>query len=153
MRFSPYDMTEYSLQTKTVRLSPMQDKNGSIAEGEWNLVWASIPEFDDFLNLRRNDFKEFNRLVRAFPYPRLLGARGIYRRYTELHGVLQKGSPQDASGVIVRASLYSPDIAAAIDLHTMQARLAMAQSLIDVKEASVICQNILTVDFKARRRA
>lgn len=156
MRFSPYPMSEYVLQTMTTRLSPLQFKANDICEAEWNLLWASLPELDDFLNLRRDDFRAFNQLIQVFPYKRGLRVRDLYCQFPAIYRVLSAGTPREVAQTLDSLAALHPTLLGTETtdwLQTVKSRLAMAQSLLDVKEASAICQNILAVDFKARRRA
>lgn len=155
MRFSPYDQSEYALQTDTGCLSPLPTIPGGYAVPEWNLLWAGIPELDDLLNLRRNDFHGFNQLVATFPYKRVLNLRNLYHNHAEIHAAMGNGAPTEAWAALKElvAHRQAKNLPVFMDMIEVEARLAKAQALIDVKEAADICHNILTVDFKARRRA
>lgn len=153
MRFSPYAMEDYGLQHGGGVVSPFGKAPGS--EPEWNLYWASIPELDKYLEIGYEDFDSFKLLGETFPHLRRVKLQELFKADQGLAKHLELGTPAQV-GKYLQANerlhqMYLGD-GYATWKETVESRLVMAQVLIDVKDASALCQSVIVVDFKTRRR-
>lgn len=151
MQFSPYDQSDYALQTRTGPVC----LGSPLGEGMWNLVWAAHPELDNLLTVRYEDFDTFREMSKVFPFLRLVLTARLYGDSEPLRDAFNFGTPNDAMKAI--ASNYSLVVArfkhdAMSWTNTVEARLDMAQSLVDLREAAEVCRAVVAVDFRTRRR-
>lgn len=153
MRFSPYPMEDYGLQHGGGVVSPFGEAPGR--EPEWNLYWASIPELEKYLEIGYEDFDSFKLLSRTFPHLRQVKLQGLLKADQGMANHLEFDTPaQTAKYIQVNERLHHRYLGDGYAgwRETVESRLAMAQSLVDVKEASALCQSVVAVDFRARRR-
>lgn len=152
MRFSPYDMADYGLHHSAGILLPFEIAPEK--EAEWNLFWATVPELDAFLDLQFDDFDGYHALIETFPFSRRQQAKSI-TRLTVAEELIDGCTPAEAA-LVLRG--LAPEIHEILGagygewLNTIEARLAMAQSLVDMREAAALCQSVVAVDFRARKR-
>lgn len=152
MRYSPYAMQDYGLQHRGGAVCPLPMKQYD--EAMWNLIWASTPELDKYLDIAYEDFSTFKKLNLGFPFENKIRADRLLT-LPGMRDVFAVHTPQ-------AAFRYTQERATGIRLlhgatadtwmSTVAARLGMAQTLVDLKEAEALCQSIMVVDFRARRR-
>lgn len=164
MRFSPYAMTDYGLQHPAGTVLPFNfDLYGptpaSAVPAAWNLYWALTPEIDRFLDLPFGDYGGFRVLCDAHPF-RNAGLVGTaLKRSPDLAEILSTDTPSGFARYFVTrtdsiyealGSGYQQDIM--LRLPILSERLEMAQALVEAREAAELCQSIVAVDFRARKR-
>ena len=153
MRYSPYAMEDYGLQHGAGVVSPFGTTPGS--EAEWNLYWASLPELDKYLTIGYEDFGAFKAAGADFPFLRRVKLREMFKADQGLAKHLEFGTPAETAKYLqANERLHHRHLGDGYAgwRETVGSRLAMAQSLVDVKEAVALCQSVIAVDFKARRR-
>lgn len=154
MRYSPYEMEDYGLRHGAGTVAPAEI--APTDEALWNLCWASIPEYDAYLDLRYEDFEGFRALARAFPYSRKQRASALIASCPRLGLVLATGTPREAAQALPQhATAISTifGVSAAEWVTTVAGRLELAQTLVDVRDAAEVCRNVVRVDFRRGKRA
>lgn len=157
MRYSPYEMKDYGLQHGGGVVYPFpNDFKSATAESEamWNLTWLAIPEVDSYLDVPYEDFAAFNTLLQAFPYHLTVWVRDVLKRYPAIIQALSTMEPtafMRALSTALRQPLAHHRDPGVL-LQTMWHRADTAQALIDVRDAAAVCQSVVAVDFRARRR-
>lgn len=152
MRFSPYAMADYGLQHRGGSSVPLP--LNPYSEGQWNLLWTAVPEYDDFLNLKYEDFDAYWEMLKSFPFQQAAQAR-LLLTAPALASAFASGTPEQ---VLTALQQYRSQALAVFypwgdrQFDKMVARLKMAQSLVDMSEAAALCSNVLRVDFRAGRR-
>jgi hypothetical protein len=151
MRYSPYDMSDYGLQHAGGFVSPLNMP--AYSEGAWNLYWASIPELDRFLDVPYEDFDKFREECKNFPFARKVKVDQLLYAVPLLLNTLETEDPITMM-YILRGFRNEVDEIVRIPgwLEGVEARLTLAQTLVDTKEAAAVCSSVVAVDFKARRR-
>lgn len=142
MRYSPYEAQDYGLQHDKGTLLPFTSVS---TEAEWNLIWLVVPQLDAYLDIQHSDFTTYRESLATFPFLTVVKARALLVDFPSLE-VLGTATPAEAVEVL------QPFQAEHEWLQGVEARAAMAQSLIDVKDATALCDSVIAVDFRARRR-
>lgn len=163
MRFSPYAMTDYGLQHPTGTVLPFNlDPCGhtqAAALAAWNLYWAVTPEIDRFLDLPFGDYGGFRELCATHPFRNSGLVATALMNSPDLVGVLSTDTPE---GFSVYFANHTGDLYAALGsgywqdmalrLPNLSERLEMAQALVEARDAAALCQSVVAVDFRARKR-
>lgn len=153
MRYSPYAMEDYALQHREGSLSLF--RMTAYDEAAWNLYWAAIPKLDALLDMPFEDFDRFRVFSTEFPFIIKIKCDEVLARVPELRHELGSAEPKDALGTLhthMSAVYETLGPLSLTWLEIVAGRLALAQSLVDVKEAAAICKAVVAVDFKAGRR-
>lgn len=154
MRFSPYAMEDYGLRHGAGFVLPVGMPTHD--DAAWNMSWASVPEYDKFLDLGYEDFGGFRGLISSFPFAMRGQAMMLMQGYPELAAAFAHGTPEEASAATrslppAALSYYFGALSKAW-ITTTTGRLQMAQTMVDVSEAAEICKNVIAVDFRNRGR-
>ena len=153
MRYSLYDMKDYGLQHRGGSVCPIH--MSTYDEATWNLHWAAIPQLDGFLDLKFEDFEGFKALGKAFPFVKVVQTNNVLAALPWMRILLAESNP-NVTAEALRA--HAGDLRTVLGpampgwLTTVEARLNLAQSLVDVKDAAAVCQSVVAVDFRAGRR-